>query len=367
MYPLAEGMFAPRNQWYVAGLADEVTRQPSERWILGEPVALYRTQEGRAVALGGRCPHRHFPLGKSGVVGDNIECGYHGLQFRPDGTAAMIPSQTAVPTACRVKAYPMIEKWKFLWIWPGDPESADEALLPDHAELGLDDPDFELCGTAGYAVPARYMLMHDNLFDLTHLNVLHRGSIAGGDLAATKEERLTEGNTLRSLRRFKNVDLPPFFAPLMNYRGKCDRDVMIKFYLPSLHYFYDRFSRAEGEPDEGAHVGEIKGYHCITPATKNSTHYFFVLSRDFGKGDADFGGMLLANLRPTLEEDVFATTEIEKMIGGLGCVPPEILLRSDTTCGHGRKLFEKAINLERDAPVRGSEPETGRQSNLHSG
>ena len=50
MYPLAEGLFAPRNQWYIAAWSHEVTRQPMERWILNLPVAFYRTEGGEAVA-----------------------------------------------------------------------------------------------------------------------------------------------------------------------------------------------------------------------------------------------------------------------------------------------------------------------------
>ena len=83
MYPLAEGMFAPKNQWYVVAWSDEVTREPIERFILDEPIALYRKRDGSPVALHGRCPHRSFPLGRSRVVDDNIQCGYHGITCGP--------------------------------------------------------------------------------------------------------------------------------------------------------------------------------------------------------------------------------------------------------------------------------------------
>ena len=75
MCPLWDGLFAPQNRWYIAAWSSEVTREPMERWLLDEPVALYRKEDGQAVALGGRCPHRSFPLGRSRVVGNNIQCG----------------------------------------------------------------------------------------------------------------------------------------------------------------------------------------------------------------------------------------------------------------------------------------------------
>ena len=40
MYPLGKEMFAVRNAWYVAAWSSEIKRQPFERWILNEPVAL---------------------------------------------------------------------------------------------------------------------------------------------------------------------------------------------------------------------------------------------------------------------------------------------------------------------------------------
>jgi nitrite reductase/ring-hydroxylating ferredoxin subunit len=47
-----------KNAWYVAGWSHEIGRMPLERWIIGEPVVLYRTEAGRAVALEDRCAHR---------------------------------------------------------------------------------------------------------------------------------------------------------------------------------------------------------------------------------------------------------------------------------------------------------------------
>ena len=226
MYPLPEGMFAPRNQWYVAAWSHEVSRDPIERWILNEPIALYRTQDGKAIALDGRCPHRHFPLGKSGVVGDNIECGYHGIQFGPDGRTKLVPSQAGTPSACDVKAFALAERSGFIWIWPGDTDSADLSLLPDLEDFHYDNEGFEVCGEKYNSVPGRYMLMHDNLFDLTHLAVLHRNSIAGGDFGSVKEVREEGDNWLSNAREFKDIEMPPYFLPVTDYRGLLDRKML---------------------------------------------------------------------------------------------------------------------------------------------
>ncbi len=233
MYPLAKGLFAARNQWYVAAWSKDVTRNAMERWILNEPVALYRTEAGQVVALEGRCPHRHFPLGKSRVVNDNIECGYHGITFGPDGSCVRIPSQKGLISRCRVKSYPVVEQWQWIWIWMGDPQRADPALIPDHRQIGLTSPDFQVDGDSYHDVPGRYMLMHDNLFDLTHLAYLHRTSIASGDFDSAKQIREGGENWISARHEFKGIPCPPFYTELLGYRG-ADRSCVWNQAVPAL-------------------------------------------------------------------------------------------------------------------------------------
>ncbi len=99
MYPKK---ISPRNQWYVAAHSEDVGRQLLSRWLLDEPVCLYRTSENAPpVALADRCIHRQMPPLSKGRLGDDdtIECGYHGTVYRTDGQAERIPSQPNVPPA----------------------------------------------------------------------------------------------------------------------------------------------------------------------------------------------------------------------------------------------------------------------------
>ena len=87
-----------RNCWYVAAMANEVTRDIISRRLLGVDVALYRTLAGEPVAVRNRCPHRSFPLAKGKLVGDVLMCGYHGMQFDPSGRCVNMPAMPIVPT-----------------------------------------------------------------------------------------------------------------------------------------------------------------------------------------------------------------------------------------------------------------------------
>jgi vanillate O-demethylase monooxygenase subunit len=349
MYPLSEGMFAPRTQWYIAAWSTEIQRAPMERWILNEPIAFYRKEDGTAVALQGRCPHRHFPLGKSRVVGDTIECGYHGMTFGPDGKCTKIQTQTAIPAVCNIRSFPLVEKWRWLWIWMGDPALADPALIPDHDELQLTNADYAFEGDIYYPVPGRYMLMHDNLLDLSHLGFLHQSTIASGGVCDVPETRTEGPGWMESARMVERTDCPPFFSTFLNYNGQVDRKFGLRFYLPCLHAGYDMFfrSKASGHPAAGQRLGTVRVYHAVTPGTLRSAHYFFALGRDFVQDNAEFGKQMAASIRVTLEEDMSATKEIESMIDALkDGLPKEILVRSDAHCIQGRRAMENLIRMD---------------------
>ena len=64
--------------------------------FLGENFAVFRTANGVASVLDAYCPHlgAHLGIG-SRVVGDCVECPFHGWQFRgEDGQCMKIPYTT---------------------------------------------------------------------------------------------------------------------------------------------------------------------------------------------------------------------------------------------------------------------------------
>jgi len=105
MYPFTPGSYAPRNGWYVAAFVREIGEALLSRWILNQPVVLYRKEDGTAVAVDGRCPHRHYPLGASKRVGDAIQCGYHGITFDAAGKCTFVPSQSTIPGVYAIKTF----------------------------------------------------------------------------------------------------------------------------------------------------------------------------------------------------------------------------------------------------------------------
>ncbi len=345
MYPFKEGDFAPRNAWYVAAFCKDIGERLLSRWILGEPVVLYRKKDGTAVAVGGRCPHRYYPLGESTRLGDSIQCGYHGITFGPDGRCTRVPSQEKVPSVYNIPSYPLIERGLWAFIWMGDPELADESLIPSGEQIGYGLDGYVYKPVRTMEVDGRYQLLNDNLLDLTHLGFLHRSSIGNDGNASAPEEREVSGCKVRSRRWIRETEAPPLFADTSNFRGKVDRLAGMDFHAPGFHAgLHDTYVSKSDRERPGELLQSSKVYHAVTPATRTTCQYFFA----YGGPSDEYVDAYSKSLWPVLDEDKFATEEIEKILQKSESLPPELMLKSDGTAVIGRRILQDMMDQERE-------------------
>lgn len=343
MYPFKENSFAIRNAWYVAAFRDGITRDLLSRRILNEPVVLYRTEAGEAVAVGGRCPHRHFPLGESCLKGDEIQCAYHGIRFGPDGKCTDIPSQPGfVPKTYAIPKYPLVEHGMWAWIWMGDANLADPALLPNLDAIGHDGEGLHPTPFYHNEINARYQLLNENLLDLTHIGFLHGTNIGTEENATTPEELTEDGDILRSRRYIRNAEPPNAIKELHHIHHPVDRVVGMDFHVPSLHAGIGDFLYPEDHPKAGESIGGSRVFHAVTPATHRSCHYFFGISA----ADPAQIAVMKDYLKPVIDEDIFASEEIEKMLAIVGENPREILTQGDRNVTRGRHKMQKMMDAE---------------------
>ena len=59
----------------------------------------------------------------------NGECCAPGLEACCAGKCVEIPGQNSVPPQARVRTYPVVEKFRWVWIWMGDPAKADPGTI----------------------------------------------------------------------------------------------------------------------------------------------------------------------------------------------------------------------------------------------
>src|SRR4029079_3535878 len=187
------------------------------RTICGERVVLYRAEGGAASALEDFCPHRGAPpsLGTRRDDG-RIVCGYHGLVMGGDGKCVSMPGQRVRPT---IRSYPVLERYGFVWIWPGDKAQADAAKL--HPLPWAESPEWAYAGGL-YHVNCDYRLMIDNLMDLTHETYVHTGSIGQTHTEETPVTTKADGDHGGTSRFMDNVMAPPFWRANLRGNGLAD-------------------------------------------------------------------------------------------------------------------------------------------------
>lgn len=350
MYPLGETQPYPLNQWYVAACSHEVGRAPLERTICGEPLVLYRTEAADPVIMQGRCPHRFYPLAKAqSLVGDAIECGYHGMRFGPDGRCVSIPTQERIPEKCRTRVYPSMERWKWIWVWMGDPDLADPNDIP--RPTCLDAPGWESTQAQTLHVHARYTLALDNLFDLSHLGYIHQSLVGDvSELVRTPVEMTENDGVMRMIRRTKDTPYSKYYEFLFGPGDfLVDTDVWSDYYGPSLVITGGPFRRAaslrapDAEPEK---LGEMCFLHALTPESPTSTFYFGGFTRDFRLDDEGFTAANIHMYDAVRAQDEEALAAVEQGLDKLGYLDQEFSAQQDSGAIRVRRLLAAQIQDE---------------------
>ena len=179
------------------------------------------------------CPHRGAPLSLGRVVEGKLVCGYHGLEMGCDGKPVAMPLQR-VRGFPSIRTFPVVERYGFIWAWPGDPAKADPSKI--HHLAWADNPEWAYGGGL-YHVKCDYRLMIDNLMDLTHETYVHAGSIGQKEIDEAPPVTVTEGDEVVTSRLMESV-MPPSFWQLA-LRGNqladdvpCDRWQICRFSPP---------------------------------------------------------------------------------------------------------------------------------------
>jgi vanillate O-demethylase monooxygenase subunit len=269
-----------RNQWYTAATSAELGEKPLARMICNEPMVLFRGKDGTAAALTDRCPHRKAPLSSGEVVGNDIQCGYHGIRFAADGACTHVPGNAQVGRNFRARSFAARELHGLVFVWLGEAALADPALIPDFSENMK--PGW--AGVHGMLyVKGNYQLLIDNILDLTHVVFVHKTTLAGGGVAETPLEVEMDGDVVRAQRLMRNVDTAPIYRAARGLEGKIDRWQFLEFRPP----VYARITL--GAREAGSEVPFGTPTHVVlnsfTPETERTTHYFWSTVRPWALDD----------------------------------------------------------------------------------
>lgn len=332
----------PYNCWWVAGLSSEIGRELLGRWLLDTPVLLYRGEDGQVVAMENRCPHRSAPLSLGKLKGDNVECGYHGFTFGSDGRCVRVPSMGSAVPAIAVRTFPVVEQPPFVWIYVGDPERLAETPSPFQLDW-VDDPAF---GKADgrLDVAGNYMLIKENVLDLTHFGYVHATSFKILDWINPPRFG-TDGDTTSFYQTFKRSPLPAYFAePLgLTPGAPYDRENNGSFVSPALQIAMHDVK----DPDTGATLGRFRVAHATTPVDASHAYYFWVVGRDYGVTPDEIAA-LKTSIEVGFHEDERMIEAVQEMVSRdpRGAHAPEISVRMDRAGVEARRIVQQWMARE---------------------
>jgi vanillate O-demethylase monooxygenase subunit len=331
-----------KNCWQVIAFGKEIGGKPLARTVCEERIVLFRTGAGDAVALADRCPHRLAPLSFGRVIGDQIQCGYHGLCFDREGQCVRVPGQEQAARA-RVRKYPLAERHGFAWVWLGDVELANPDLVPDFH--WMDDPAW--ASVPGYHhFAANYQLVNDNLLDLSHESFVHEETIGNESVAEAPATVTMQDGRLRVHRDMNDIEAPPFYKKTTGFTGRINRWHTNYFTPPGFHVIENGSMPADAH--DRTHALERKVLNLITPETKTTSHYFWGIVRQFRLNDPALDEVIREGIVRTFDQD---KAILEAQQRELGPEPDDVnfpvSIRVDAGPIQGRKLLQTV--MARDA------------------
>ena len=295
-----------RNAWYVAALDREIGAGLTPVRVLGENIVLFRRSSGQLAALEDACPHRKLPLSMGRRKGDEIECGYHGLTFDGTGACTRVPGAERIPHAARVQAYPVAERYGFVWVWMGDPARADPARIYHIHHWG--EPGWAPNAPDAMHFDCNYLYITDNLLDPSHVAWVHQSSFggAGTGTAETPIETTVTAEHVTAWRWMLDAPPAPFYAPLLRFKGHADRKQQYEIRFPchmlARALFTPAGSGGEGRPLH-PDVFFMDSYNFLTPIDEKRTRYFWIQMRNVRAEDTELSRQMNASIRNVFEED----------------------------------------------------------------
>ncbi len=340
----------PKNCWYVVATSEELKDKPFARQICGIKMVFHRKGENGVVALEDFCPHRGAALSLGYLEEDGIVCGYHGLKVGCKGKTIQMPEQNPEKIPC-IKSFAVVEKYGFIWVWPGKSDIADESLIP--VLEWANNPEWAYAGGI-FHIKCDYRFMIDNLMDLTHEKYVHGTSIGQEEIDESPVITQEEDGYIVTSRYMNNIIAPPFWQFCMKNNSldptkRVDRWQKSKF-VPPAAIFIDVGVALEGKG--GKDAPKEDRVRCtvvdfMTPETETTMWYFWGMARNFNPENEQLTQDILKGQGGIFEEDLEV---LEYQQQNLALFPSKSLISLDIDAGgrKARRILNQMIKKEEE-------------------
>ena len=330
------------DSWYVAGWSADFEQILTPLTILNEKIVIFRTTNGDPVALEDACPHRKLPLSCGQLDDDRVACGYHGLTFDKTGRCVHAPTQPNSIPNIGVKSYPLEDRYGLLWIWMGVPKAADPDTI-FHVE-NYESPNWGKTKGGSMDIACNYLYVTDNLLDPSHVAWVHVSSFAGGGTedVPLNVEKLIDGVLVS--RWMHDQQPPPYYAPMLEFDGNCDRKQHYECRLPSIAINKSIFAPVGyggNDNDLPDNTFINISYNFMTPIDTENTRYFWFQHRNGDPNNEELSDKMFELAKIAFIEDRDILVEVHK--GMKNKRTQNINLGIDAGAMRFRKMLEKRI------------------------
>ena len=227
------------KQWYVVMDSTQVKDKPVGVVRMGEKLVFWRDGSRKVNCLRDKCVHRGVQLSKGKVIGDNIQCPFHGLEYDSSGKVTVIPANstnTPVPDRFQILSYPTYEAHGFIWIWWGEDPPGD--LQPPRFFTDIDDS--LSYGRAYDHWNAHYSRVIENQLDAAHLPFVHHNTIGRGNRTIVDGPLLKwlDGDMFYVFVHNRDDDGNPPLKPEQMPTPDPVKDFKLEFIFPNLWQNY---------------------------------------------------------------------------------------------------------------------------------
>jgi len=308
------------NNWYAAGVADDLGAEPVRVRMLDSDFVLFRDSAGSIRCLSDVCCHRGASLAAGTCRDGTLICPQHGWEFNGTGKCTLIPAGTKTPTEppkkARVPAYPVEEKYGLVFVFLGDLGEDERPVIPDIM------PEYET-GDWHHGVIRRtkdinYMRMSENYNDPCHVHYVHEFA-----------KWLPKGVTIQN-HELTDTYVKAFHAA-WNAKGKWSSDIGL---LMEYSVIGCMSRNTNHQPDYPPQIVLA----TVTPIDEANTRIFMILMqpKDGADSEAQHAALMDMTENQVMDEDyvILKTTRPRQ------AAPPaeELLVESDVTLAQVRKI-----------------------------
>ena len=268
--------FPMPNGWFAVATSDELARgEVRGVRYFGRDLVLFRTESGLAVVLDAHCPHLGAHLGMGGrVVGDLIQCPFHGWRFDVEGRCVEISYARRIPPGARTRCWDVVERNGLVFAWHHDEGKPPFYEVPALLQFG--DPEWTEPRYYDCRVRSAVQELAENDHDTAHFRYVHGLEIPEIEVSYEGLTRVvvTSGVRESSQGRFRT------------------RLVRRNFGLGAMAV------HSEGVPGSGTLM-----FNSLTPIDEENVHlrWSFTVTRNLASSaGADFIDGLIAAVQPDI-------------------------------------------------------------------